>query len=82
MLIKYHRMVESARVCVCVYVCVARQEVGRAIFMHVCLAETPVWGVEKGRRTRGGREAALFHGVETSHKYFSFSDPPGRRYLQ
>lgn len=61
---------QNGRECeaVCVYVCVARQEVGHAIFMHVCLAETPVWGVEKGRRTRGGREAALFHGVETSHK--------------
>lgn len=49
---------------VCVYVCAARQEVGRAIFMHVCLAETPVWGWERGGGRGVGGKQRFFTGLK------------------
>lgn len=51
-------------VCVCMYVCVARQEVGRAIFMHVCLAETPVWGWKRGGGRGVGGKQRFFTGLK------------------
>lgn len=51
-------MVEEVRVCA------ARQEVGRAIFMHVCLAETPVWGWERGGGRGVGGKQRFFTGLK------------------